>query len=103
MRLATYLHPETMQTSMPASKIQFFGHSYPHYLLLAHDGHIHDCGRDITNWSGPDFRRLTQLLLTAAAPTSCPLVSVQGGGYNLPVTIATTMAHVEVLAGKENQ
>jgi acetoin utilization deacetylase AcuC-like enzyme len=68
------------------------------FILAGADGHIEDCGKDITNWTCADFKSLTRLVLAAAQRANCPVLSVQGGGYNLPVTVATTVAHVEVLA-----
>jgi acetoin utilization deacetylase AcuC-like enzyme len=40
----------------------------------------------------------TQVMLDLAACAGCPVLSVQGGGYNPPVTIAAAQRHVEVLA-----
>ena len=67
------------------------------FIMAGADGHIEDCGRDVTNWDYEDFKRLTRLTLAAAARANCPVLSVQGGGYNLPVTVATTVAHVNEL------
>jgi acetoin utilization deacetylase AcuC-like enzyme len=67
-------------------------------LFAGCDGHREDCGAHITDWGYDDFETLTRLVLAAAQKAACPVLSVQGGGYNLPVTVAATLAHVAVLA-----
>ena len=62
------------------------------------DSHKNDCGADISDWDTQDFETLTEAVLALSRKISCPVLSCQGGGYNLPVTIATTIAHVKVLA-----
>ena len=62
------------------------------------DAHKEDGGEGITNWLYEDFRTLTRAVIDLAKQVACPILSSQGGGYNLPVTVATTLAHVEVLA-----
>ncbi|MEM7028970.1 MAG: histone deacetylase [Chloroflexota bacterium] len=62
------------------------------------DSHQDDGGADITDWDNEDFKALTRLTLDLSKQASCPVLSCQGGGYNLPVTLAATVAHVEVLA-----
>ncbi|NOK58176.1 MAG: histone deacetylase [Chloroflexi bacterium AL-N10] len=68
-------------------------------IFSGYDAHIDDCGRDISNWTDDDFRRLTMLVLDLAHQLACQVFSVHNGGYNLPVTIAAAVSHVEVLAG----
>jgi hypothetical protein len=41
---------------------------------------------------------MTRLLLDRAALARCPVLSAHGGGYQLPVTIASAMRHIETLA-----
>ena len=41
---------------------------------------------------------MTRLVLDRAALARCPVLSVHGGGYKLPVTIASATRHIEVLA-----
>jgi len=36
-------------------------------------------------------------VLDRAALVACPVLSVHGGGYNLPVTIASATHHIAVL------
>lgn len=65
------------------------------------DSHRDDCGARITNWVEADFKTLTRAVVDLANQVSCPILSSQGGGYNLSVNIPTTVAHVEVLASYE--
>jgi len=37
-------------------------------------------------------------VLALAAQTGCPILSTHGGGYNLPVTVAAAVRHIDVLA-----
>ena len=67
-------------------------------IFSGYDGHRDDCGRRITEWTEQDFERMTRLVLDRAALARCPVLSVHGGGYKLPVTIASAMHHIEVLA-----
>jgi len=67
-------------------------------IFSGYDGHRNDCGRRITEWSEQDFERLTRLVLDRAALARCPVLSVHGGGYQLPVTIASAAHHIAVLA-----
>jgi acetoin utilization deacetylase AcuC-like enzyme len=62
------------------------------------DSHRDDCGGGITNWTNADFQTLTRWVLEAAARHHCPVLSVQGGGYKLPITIPAILSHLEVLA-----
>jgi acetoin utilization deacetylase AcuC-like enzyme len=73
------------------------------FIFAGADGHGEDCGAGITNWTAESFRSLTRMVLAVSARADCPVLSVQGGGYKLPVTVATTVAHVEVLAGGDKQ
>jgi len=67
-------------------------------IFSGYDGHRDDCGRRITEWIEQDFERLTRLVLDRAALARCPVLSVHGGGFKLPVTIASAIHHIEVLA-----
>lgn len=62
------------------------------------DSHRDDCGAGITDWENSDFQTLTRLVLNMAQRSNCPVLSIKGGGYNLPVTIAAIASHVEALA-----
>lgn len=70
-------------------------------VFSGYDSHRDDCGKGISDWTNEDFRRLTQVVLDVADRSSCPVLSVHGGGYNLPVTIAAAAAHVEILANAQ--
>ena len=61
------------------------------------DAHQDDCGDEITDWREDDFRTLTTTMLNFAISHGCPVLSTQGGGYQLPSTIASTVVHVETL------
>lgn len=67
-------------------------------IFSGYDGHRDDCGRQITEWTEQDFERMTRVLLDRAALARCPVLSVHGGGYQLPVTIASATRHIETLA-----
>ena len=67
-------------------------------IFAGFDSHRSDCGDDITDWDNGDFQTLTRLVLNVARNHSCPVLSTQGGGYNLPVTIGAAVAHVQTLA-----
>jgi acetoin utilization deacetylase AcuC-like enzyme len=67
-------------------------------IFSGYDSHRDDCGKDITNWMDHDFERLTQVVLDVALRAACPVLSVHGGGYTLPVTVSAAAAHVRVLA-----
>jgi len=41
------------------------------------------------------------VVVDVADRASCPVLSVHGGGYNLPVTIAAAAAHVEMRANDQ--
>jgi acetoin utilization deacetylase AcuC-like enzyme len=68
------------------------------FIFSGYDAHKDDQGRDITNWSNEDFVRLTKYVLDLASKASCPVLSVHGGGYNLPTTISAACSHVKTLA-----
>jgi acetoin utilization deacetylase AcuC-like enzyme len=70
-------------------------------LFSGYDSHRDDCGAGITNWTNDDFRRLTQRMLDLANRANCPVLSVHGGGYQLPVTVAAAVEHVRVLASSK--
>lgn len=65
-----------------------------------YDSHRDDCGEGITNWDDQDLERLTRYVLTLAKKSACPILSVHGGGYNLPVTLSAALRHVTVLANE---
>jgi acetoin utilization deacetylase AcuC-like enzyme len=67
-------------------------------IFSGYDAHRDDCGRDITGWNNQDFGQLTRLMLDLAHKVDAPILSVHGGGYNLPVTVEAAGHHVEVLA-----
>jgi acetoin utilization deacetylase AcuC-like enzyme len=67
-------------------------------LFSGYDSHRDDCGADITNWTNDDFRWLTQRTLELAKRSSCPVLSVHGGGYQLLVTVSAAVEHVRTLA-----
>jgi len=68
------------------------------FIFSGYDSHKEDQGHDITNWTNNDFVTLTKLVLDLSQKPSCPVLSVHGGGYNLPVTVSAAYAHVETLA-----
>jgi acetoin utilization deacetylase AcuC-like enzyme len=67
-------------------------------VFSGYDAHRDDCGKGISDWTNEDFRQLTMRVLDVAYRASCPVLSVHGGGYNLPVTLAAAAQHVDVLA-----
>jgi len=67
-------------------------------IFSGYDSHKDDQGYDITNWTNNDFVTLTKLVLDLSQKASCPVLSVHGGGYNLPVTVSAACAHIETLA-----
>lgn len=68
------------------------------FIFSGYDSHRDDRGREITNWSNADFESLTQHVLAVARQAPCPVLSVHGGGYNLPVTVSAACRHVKTLA-----
>lgn len=72
----------------------------PDYLFLfsGYDAHIDDQGSGITNWTNDDYRTLTKIVLDVAKRAACPILSVHGGGYTLPVAVKAAECHVELLA-----
>lgn len=69
-------------------------------IFSGYDSHRDDCGKGISNWTNEDFGHVTRLVLDVANRASCPVLSVHGGGYNLPVTIAAAAMHVSILANE---
>ena len=67
-------------------------------LFAGCDSHIADCGKDITDWDTPDYETLTKAVLDLSRKANCPVLATQGGGYNMPSTIAAATACVNVLA-----
>jgi acetoin utilization deacetylase AcuC-like enzyme len=68
------------------------------FIFAGFDSHKEDCGEGITDWTNEDFQTLTRYVLELAQKASCPVLSSQGGGYDLPITISAAVSHVEVLA-----
>lgn len=62
------------------------------------DSHIDDLGKDLSNWANDDFRALTRMVLDLGQKASAPVLSTQGGGYNLPVTVSAAVSHIDELA-----
>lgn len=69
-------------------------------IFSGYDSHRDDCGGGITDWTNEDFQFLTRVVLKLAGQAGCPVLSVHGGGYKLPLTIAAAVNHVRVLAGQ---
>lgn len=67
-------------------------------IFSGYDSHKEDQGNEITNWTNNDFENLTKLVLDISRKAFCPVLSVHGGGYNLPVAISAACSHVEILA-----
>lgn len=67
-------------------------------IFSGYDAHKDDQGRDIMNWTNEDFVSLTKFVLDLARKVSCPILSMHGGGYTLPVAISAACSHVETLA-----
>jgi acetoin utilization deacetylase AcuC-like enzyme len=67
-------------------------------IFAGYDAHRDDCGKGISNWTNEDFCQLTRVVLDLAHANACPVLSIHGGGYNLPVTIAAAAGHVAELA-----
>ena len=68
-------------------------------IFSGYDSHRDDCGKGITDWTNENYEVLTQYVLDLANEAGCPVLSVHGGGYKLPVTIPAAVSHVKVLAG----
>ncbi len=66
-------------------------------IFSGYDAHQEDCGRDIQEWENEDFEMLTIYVLEMARKAGCPILSVHGGGYNIPVTVSAALAHVNTL------
>lgn len=65
------------------------GHcNFPRYILDL---------EGITDWTNFSFCRLTKIVLDLAIKSDCPILSVHGGGYNLPVTVKAAIAHIDSL------
>ncbi|HEC35066.1 MAG TPA: histone deacetylase [Anaerolineae bacterium] len=69
------------------------------FIFSGYDSHKDDCGKGITNWTNQEYKTLTKYVIELAKRANCPILSVHGGGYKLPVTIPAAVSHVEVLAG----
>lgn len=67
-------------------------------IFSGYDAHRDDGGAGITEWTNDDFKQLARIVLDFARRSTCPVLSVHGGGYNLPVTVAAAMSHIEALA-----
>lgn len=68
------------------------------FIFSGYDAHQEDCGRNVQDWVEEDFKQLTIFVLEMARKAECPILSVHGGGYNLPVTVSAAMAHINTLA-----
>jgi acetoin utilization deacetylase AcuC-like enzyme len=67
-------------------------------IFSGYDGHRDDCGAGITDWTDQDFERMARLVLDQAHRAGCPVLSVHGGGYTLPVMLAAAAHFVETFA-----
>jgi acetoin utilization deacetylase AcuC-like enzyme len=67
-------------------------------LFSGYDSHRDDCGAGITNWTNDDFGWLTRRVLELAQRSNGLVLSVHGGGYQLPVTVSAAVEHVRTLA-----
>jgi acetoin utilization deacetylase AcuC-like enzyme len=67
-------------------------------VFSGYDAHRDDCGRHVMGWDTADFGWLTRRVLDRAQQAGCPVLSVHGGGYKLPVTIAAATEHIRTLA-----
>jgi acetoin utilization deacetylase AcuC-like enzyme len=67
-------------------------------IFSGYDSHRDDCGKETTGWTGADFAALTVAVLEVAKKANCPVLSNHGGGYKLPITIASAVSHVKTLA-----
>lgn len=67
-------------------------------IFSGYDGHRDDCGRHVAGWDTGDFGWLTRRVLDYASQANCPVLSVHGGGYKLPVTVAAAHEHIRTLA-----
>jgi acetoin utilization deacetylase AcuC-like enzyme len=68
------------------------------FIFSGYDSHRDEGGQGITDWGNQEYKLLTQSVLDLAREASCPVISVHGGGYKLPVTITAALSHIEVLA-----
>jgi acetoin utilization deacetylase AcuC-like enzyme len=66
-------------------------------IFSGYDSHGKDCGENITNWTNNEFILLTKIVIDFARKFSCPILSVHGGGYQLPVTVSAALAHINTL------
>lgn len=73
------------------------------FIFSGYDSHKDDCGNGITNWTNKEYRTLTRYVIKLSEKANCPVLSVHGGGYILPVTISAAVSHVEVLAGNNKE
>ena len=67
------------------------------FVLSGYDGHRLDCGSRVQEWDNQHFEELTRIICEYGEGV-IPIVSVHGGGYQLPVTVDAAVAHVAVLA-----
>jgi acetoin utilization deacetylase AcuC-like enzyme len=71
------------------------------FIFSGYDAHREDCGKNIQEWTNEDFETLTISVLETAKKAGCPILSVHGGGYKLPVTVSAALAHIRILATHE--
>lgn len=67
-------------------------------VFSGYDSHRDDCGANLTDWTDDDFDALTRRVTAVAREADCPVLSVHGGGYKLPVTLSAARRHVRALA-----
>jgi acetoin utilization deacetylase AcuC-like enzyme len=70
------------------------------FIFSGYDGHVDDCGSEVTNYTNQDFEIMTKMVLDLAKKDELPVLSLHGGGYASPIniTINAALTHVEVLA-----
>jgi acetoin utilization deacetylase AcuC-like enzyme len=67
------------------------------FIFAGCDAHIEDCGRNVTNWTTDTFATLTRMVVETSRRSNCPILSVQGGGYNQRTAIEASCMHVRTL------
>lgn len=68
------------------------------FVFSGYDAHRDDCGRNTHGWTNNSFRQLTRYILDIAHHAACPVLSLHGGGYNLPVAVSAALTHIATLA-----
>lgn len=67
-------------------------------VLSGYDAHKDDLGYDTAEWTDNDFRFLTERVITLADAHHCPILSTNGGGYRLDITVSAALTHLHTLA-----